>query len=32
MNDHAAKEFKKRYPMIWDMITLIMDLEKIDNE
>ena len=29
MNDQAAAEFKKNYPMIWDMITLIMDLESI---
>ena len=32
MNDHAAREFKKNYPMIWDMVTLIMDLETIDPE
>ena len=29
MNDHAADEFKKNYPMIWEMITLILDLESI---
>ena len=32
MNDHAARDFKKNYPMIWDMITLVMDLETIDPE
>ena len=29
MNDHAAAEFKKNYPMIWEMIALILDLESI---
>ena len=29
MNDHAAAEFKKNYPMIWEMIDLILDLESI---
>jgi len=29
MNDQAAAEFKKNYPMIWDMIALILDLESI---
>ena len=32
MNDHAAAEFKKNYPMIWEMIALISDLETIDSE
>ena len=32
MNDHAAAEFKKKYPGIWDMIGLILDLETIDPE
>ena len=29
MNDQAAAEFKKNYPMIWEMIALILDLESI---
>ena len=29
MNDGAAAEFKKNYPMIWEMIALILDLESI---
>ena len=29
MNDQAAAEFKNNYPMIWDMIALILDLESI---
>ena len=29
MNDQAAAEFKKNYPMIWEMIDLILDLESI---
>ena len=32
MNDHAAKEFKKNYPDIAEMIGLILDLETIDPE
>ena len=32
MNDHAAKQFKEHYPAIWDMISLISDLETIDPE
>ena len=32
MNDHAAKQFKEQYPMIWEMIALISDLETIDSE
>jgi len=32
MNDHAAAEFKKNYPGIWEMIALISDLETIDSE
>ena len=32
MNDHAAAEFKKSYPMIWEMISLILDLETEDEE
>ena len=32
MNDHAAAEFKKNYPSIWEMIALISDLETIDPE
>tara|TARA_R100000995_G_scaffold83154_1_gene58409 strand:+ start:787 stop:960 length:174 start_codon:yes stop_codon:yes gene_type:complete len=32
MNDHAAKQFKEHYPMIWEMIALISDLETIDSE
>lgn len=32
MNDHAAAEFKKNYPDIAEMISLIMDLETIDPE
>ena len=27
MNDHAAAEFKKNYPMIWEMIGVILDLD-----
>jgi hypothetical protein len=29
MNDHAADQFKEHYPMIWEMIALILDLESI---
>jgi hypothetical protein len=29
MNDHAAAQFKEHYPMIWEMIALILDLESI---
>ncbi len=29
MNDQAAADFKKNYPMIWEMIALILDLESI---
>ena len=29
MNDHSAAEFKKNYPMIGEMIDLILDLESI---
>jgi hypothetical protein len=29
MNDHAAAQFKEQYPMIWEMIVLILDLESI---
>jgi len=32
MNDDAAAEFKKNYPMIWEMISLILDLETEDEE
>lgn len=32
MNDAAAAEFKKNYPEIWGVITLIMDLETIEEE
>jgi len=32
MNDHAADEFKKNYPMIWEMISLILELETEDEE
>ena len=32
MNDYAAKQFKEHYPMIWEMIALISDLETIDSE
>ena len=32
MNDHAAAEFKKNYPDLHEMISLILDLETIEPE
>ena len=32
MNDHASAEFKKNYPLIWQMIALISALDTIDPE
>jgi hypothetical protein len=32
MNEHAARDFKKHYPGIHEMLALIFDLETIDPE
>ena len=32
MNDHAAAVFKKNYPDLHEMISLILDLETIEPE
>jgi hypothetical protein len=32
MNEQAARDFKKHYPGIHEMLALIFDLETIDSE